>query len=238
MKTYQLICGHDGRAVVSGVTFTLAPGECVLLAGRNGSGKTTLLKTLAGVLKPLGGTLDAGGKVSMIPTGIPKVRGFTLESFIRTGCYREFGAGSKVPPDTVALMDRAMEILGIEVLRDKDIASLSDGEFQLGCIATALSRRCDWMLLDEPVGFLDTDNRAMVLRTLSRTARETGTGIIFSSHEVLEAARVADRVFAIGPDGSFQASPGTSSMTPTDSPGTPPGLSDRLDTLRHAFRSL
>ena len=208
MVVRDLVTGYEtGKALASGVRFSLAPGECVLLAGPNGSGKTTLLRTLAGLLPPLGGTMDTEGRrVVLLPTGIPKVKGFTVRGFIRTACYRESDWKGALPPETERRMGEALSLLGIGDLADADISILSDGQFQLACIASALTRRADVLLLDEPTAFLDVDNRRLLLRTLHDLTRQTGLSVVFSSHDLHESLQIADRVFACTGDGRFLAS--------------------------------
>ena len=197
LKVDHLTIGHDGRALVRDISFELAPGECVLLAGLNGTGKTTLLKALA-----------AEGVV-LIPTNIPKVKGFTVEAFVRTGCYRESDWRGRISKEVEGRMEVALKMLGIEELRKRDISTLSDGEFQKACLATGLTRKAEVLLLDEPTAHLDVENRIDVLRTLREVARKTGTAVLFSSHDLHDALQVADRVFALTRDGRFLASAGT-----------------------------
>ena len=126
-----------------------------------------------------------------------------MESFIQTGCYAESDWKGKISADAAKRLENALELLGIQELRTRDISTLSDGEFQKACLATGLTRQAEVLLLDEPTAHLDVENRIDVLRTLRDVARRTGTAILFSSHDLHDALPVADRVFALTRDGCF-----------------------------------
>ena len=230
LKVDHLTLGYGGRDLVRDISFELSPGECVLLAGPNGTGKTTLLKALTaeGVCSENCATLGTseGGthlwegrrsrsdrrfsehtpSAALIPTNIPKVKGFTVESFVETGCYRESDWRGRISKEVKERMEEALKMLGIEELQGRDISTLSDGEFQKACLATGLTRKAEVLLLDEPTAHLDVENRIDVLRTLREVARKTGTAILFSSHDLHDALQVADRVFVLTRDGRFLAS--------------------------------
>lgn len=195
----DITLAYGDRVLCAGISFSLSGGETVLLAGANGCGKSTLLRTLESRLP----------HAVLLPTGIPKVRGFTLREFIRTACYTVSDWRGRLDPESERRLDGALDLLGIRTLQGQDIATLSDGEFQKGCIAAALVRRAEVLLLDEPTAFLDPDNRVLVLRTLRELARSSGIPVLFSSHDLHEALAVADRVFAFTPQREFLVSEAT-----------------------------
>ena len=214
--------GH-GKPLLSDISMDIAAGECILLCGPNGSGKSTLLHTFAGVLPPLSGQLQTGN-ISLIPTRIPKIPGFTLAEFVRTSLYRDSAWNGRLGKTAEEALGTAMEMLDIGPLAGRDIATLSDGEFQRGCIATALVRILlsvpprhertpdraaspsagtgrGLILLDEPTAFLDVEGRIQVLQVLKDIVRKTGASILFSSHDLTDALSVATRILGITPDG-------------------------------------
>ena len=217
--------GHGDRILVRDISFELSPGECVLLAGANGTGKTTLLKCLASMSRQIPSSVsDLLGMTEerscchsersegicshtiLIPTDIPKVKGFTVENFIHTGCYKESDWRGRISKETGKKMEEALEVLGIQSLKGRDIATLSDGEFKKACLAVGLTKQAEVLLLDEPTAFLDVENRRSVLQTLRDVARKTGTAVLFSSHDLHDALPVVDRVFALTRDGRFLVS--------------------------------
>ncbi len=155
------------------------------------------MKTLAGVLKPLSGSFETGGEAVLVPTRIPKVKGFTVEEFIRTGMLAEFGAFKRLDKRSESDIAEAIRMMDLNALSTKDISKISDGEFQKACIATALTKKANVIMLDEPTAFLDVENRIMVLQTLQRLAHETGSTVIFSTHDIHDGVIYSDTVLAL-----------------------------------------
>lgn len=183
LQVRDLTIGYNDRTLYGEISFDIFQGDFILLCGANGSGKTTLLKTLAGRHNNV--------ETIMVPTRIPKVKGFTLKEFISLSCAKFTGSDPEM----------AMDMLSISDLAERDISTLSDGEFQKATIAAALARRADIILLDEPTAFLDAGNRRMVLQNLKEICSRTGTAIIFSSHDLHESISVCSKVIALGADG-------------------------------------
>ena len=198
LKANELTIGHRGIKVCGPLTFEYSDRQSVMLQGPNGSGKSTLMKTVAGLLPPLSGGFSAGGPVVMVPTHIPKVKGFSVREFIRTSLFSVSGKFRKLDSGAETAMEDVIRTLGLDSLADKDISLISDGEFQKACIATALTRKANVLLLDEPTAFLDVDNRVMVLRTLQNLAHTTGMTVIFSTHDIYDGARFSDATLRLG----------------------------------------
>lgn len=198
LKANELTIGHRGIKVCGPLTFEYPDRQSVMLQGPNGSGKSTLMKTVSGTLPPLSGGFSAGGPVVMVPTHIPKVKGFSVREFIRTSLFSVSGIFRKLDSEAETAMEDVIRTLGLDSLADKDISLISDGEFQKACIATALTRKANVLLLDEPTAFLDVDNRVMVLRTLQNLAHTTGMTVIFSTHDIYDGARFSDDTLRLG----------------------------------------
>ena len=198
IKATDIVLGYSlDRPVAGPLGFTYTDGECVMLRGRNGSGKTTLMKTIAGLLDPLSGTIEKGGEAILVPTRIPKVKGFTVIDFVRTGMLAEAGSFKKLDRKAESRVSDAIRMMKLDSLASKDLTQISDGEFQKACVAAALTRKANVMMLDDPTAFLDVENRAMVLSTLQRLAHETGTTIIFSTHDIHDGVAYSDSVLAL-----------------------------------------
>ncbi len=194
----DLSVGYDGRALLSNVSFEVGAGECVLLCGANGIGKSTLLRTVAGLEVPLSGKAgfsEQGHISALIPARVPKVSGFTVRQFIAASCFRCTDWLGRVPSALASRIDMTLERLGISGLSDRDISTVSDGEFQKAVIASAIVQDAELILLDEPTSFLDVDSRVEILSVLRELASEKS--VIFSSHDIYEASRYCTRVLGI-----------------------------------------
>jgi iron complex transport system ATP-binding protein len=234
----NLTIGYEDKVLCSGISFDIREGDCIMLCGANGSGKTTLMKALAKKSNfhlPDSSTNTADSKwfsstedkaeCIMIPARIPKVAGFTLREFVRVSCFNKSDLFGKLSPSEEAALNQAISTLGLDHLADRDISTLSDGEFQKAGIASALVRKADIILLDEPTAFLDAENRISVLKTLrdisegyphTQNSPENGVchrtevshrpAIIFSTHDLYDGLQVCTKVFALGADHNFHCS--------------------------------
>lgn len=190
--------GHGRKILYDNVSFDIHAGDCIMLCGANGSGKTTLMKTIAG----LHGT-DC--RVTMIPSRIPKVKGFTVKEFVKVSCFRQTDMSGKLSQQDENALENALDRLGIIHLKDRDISTLSDGEFQKACIAASLVQHAGVILLDEPTAFLDVENKTAVLQALSNLCKgEDSPAVIFSTHDLHEGMKACNRVIALGADGVFR----------------------------------
>ncbi len=171
----DLVIGYWAKDPVNrGINLSVADGEMVLLKGPNGSGKTTFLKTLAGLIPPLAGSFYAPGAV-LVPTRIPKIKGFTVTEFIDTCLSFTSKAGNKKYSVSAVL-----EKLGLGELEERDITTLSDGQFQKVCICPAVASGKKLLLLDEPTAFLDADSKVQLMEFL-KSLKAT---ILLSSHDL------------------------------------------------------
>lgn len=196
IKADGIVVGY-GAAVAGPLSFGYADGECVMLRGRNGSGKTTLMKTLAGLLPPVSGTFETGGEAVLVPTRIPKVKGFTVREFISSGMLSGFGSFRRLDSEAERSLSDSLQMMGLSGLASKDISRISDGEFQKACIAAALTRKANVLMLDEPTAFLDVENRIMVLQTLRHLAHDTGITVLFSTHDIHDGALYSDATLTL-----------------------------------------
>lgn len=210
MQTRDLKIGYKGRGTVTkvvaeNINVALQAGELVCLLGPNGSGKSTLIKTLAGMQPSLGGTVslfgeelagltpkDIARKLSTVLTDritIGNLDVFTLVSFGRSPYTGWLG---RLQNNDEEVVQWAIEATGLQPLVHRDISTLSDGERQKAMIARALAQDTDLILLDEPTAHLDLPNRVEIMRLLRKLARETGKGILLSTHELDLALKAGD----------------------------------------------
>ena len=190
--------GHGKKVLYENVSFDINEGDCIMLCGANGSGKTTLLKAIAGLQHP-------GCRVIMIPSRIPKVKGFSVKEFVKVSCFKQTDMAGKLSEHDATTLEKALDRLGIAHLKDRDISTLSDGEFQKACIAASVVQHAGVILLDEPTAFLDAENKISVLQGLADLCNgKNSPAVIFSTHDLHEGLKACNKVIALGADGVFR----------------------------------
>ena len=219
--------GCSAAAVVSGINIKIARGETVCLIGPNGSGKTTALKTMTGQLRELGGSMSICGRplsgmsekerakyISVVLTEKISPELMTCRDIVSMGRYPYTGRMGLLRSEDRAKVDEALEMVNASDIADRQFSMTSDGQRQRIMLARAICQESALIVLDEPTSFLDIRYKLEILTVLKKLARERGTGVLMSVHELELARAAADyvicfkngRVFAEGaPDKIFNA---------------------------------
>jgi len=179
------------RVALRDVSFEAADGELVAVIGPNGAGKTTLLSIVGGLLRA-----DAG-EVSRPPREVGWVpqQGAVYSKLSVAENLRLFARLEKVA-DPDAAVDRMLEQTGLRERARDELGTLSGGNRQRVNIAVGLLADPPVLLLDEPSSALDPRQRERLWEFILELARG-GTTVVFSTHDVGEAERYADRVLVL-----------------------------------------
>lgn len=183
------------RAVLHAVDLEIPPGQFVAIVGRSGGGKSTLLRLLAGLDRPSGGTLALdGAPVAGLPAGARML----FQDARLVPWQRVLGnVGIARGPDWQTRAAAVLADVGLADRAGEWPAVLSGGQRQRVALARALVSRPRLLLLDEPFGALDALTRREMHELLDRIwARERFTTVLIT-HDVAEAAFLADRVLVL-----------------------------------------
>jgi heme exporter protein A len=191
---------YGGLYALRRVSFEVAPGECVVLAGRNGSGKTTLLRIAARLVRPSSGQLSfpgaaAGGGSAAQNTG------FVAHSIM---AYDELTAEENLllfarllgVAQPAKRVEELLHEVGLLERRDSLVRTFSRGMRQRVAIARALLHAPSVLLLDEPATGLDQQGAAWLTETLRRM-RDTRCTILMSLHGETELSALATRAIRL-----------------------------------------
>jgi zinc transport system ATP-binding protein len=193
--------GYDGCAVITGLNFTVEPGDYLCIVGKNGSGKSTLVKGLLRLLDPLQGSAAFYGEfkrgaVGYLPQQTAVQKDFPAGAFeiILSGAAGRMGLrpfySAKEKQRTRDIMDR----LGITDLKDRCFRELSGGQQRRVLIGRALCASSEAFVLDEPTAGLDPAASAELYTLLQSINRELGVTIIMVSHDIDAAKTHATKI--------------------------------------------
>ena len=217
---------YGARTALAPTTLQIGPGELVALIGPNGAGKTTLLSILAGAATPSSGTVSRPPTdVGWVPQEPSVYRKLTVAENLRLFARLE-GV-----PDPGAVVDRMLDQTGLRERADDEVGRLSGGNRQRVNVAVGVLAGPPVLLLDEPSASLDPRQRERLWEFITGLVRD-GTGVLFSTHEISEAARYATRVIVLA-DGVLVFD-GTSDELAQRTARTRPGAED-LESAFIAF---
>jgi molybdate transport system ATP-binding protein len=223
------------------IEFTARPGEILAIVGPSGSGKSTTLRAIAGLDTPQSGRIVCNG-VTWLDTGSDiniaarrRQVGLVFQSYALfphlTTLENILEALQDRPP--AGREDEARELLArirLDGLEERLPRQLSGGQQQRVAVARALARRPDVLLLDEPFSAVDRVTRQRLQRELAELRHDLPMPVLLVTHDLDEAARLADRICVIHRGRSLQTASPETVMTRPVSP-----LVARLVNLRNVF---
>ena len=179
------------RVALREVSFEARRGERLAIIGPNGAGKTTLLSILAGIQRP------DSGHVTLPPEQIGWVpQQPAVYSKLSVGENLRLFARLERCPDVDATVARMLELADLAAREDDELGSLSGGNRQRVNIAIGLLADPAVLLLDEPSTALDPRQRERLWEFIGGLAA-AGTTVVYSTHNVNEAERYAERVLVL-----------------------------------------
>ncbi|EGD54636.1 ABC transporter ATP-binding protein [Gordonia neofelifaecis] len=201
----DLILKHRDRAVVDGLSLTIASGEILVVTGPSGCGKSTLLRAVAG-LRPLdGGTVTADG-AAIVGTSRDRAMVFQDDALhpwrtVRKNILLALQLRGVPRARRSAEADRWIAEIGLDGFGDHLPRELSGGMRQRVQLARGLAGAPRVVLMDEPFGALDAQTRASMQQLLIRTLHAHPATVVFVTHDVDEAVLLGDRVVVLGAAG-------------------------------------
>jgi len=202
----NLSAGYSGRAVLEDINVpTIEGGSFVGLIGPNASGKSTLFKTLAGLIKPMSGSIeindeditnlkrkDRSRRVAYMPqafgcNALLTVFESVLLALKQTSSWR-------VKSDNLDRVSDTLNALGLSHLSSRGIADLSGGQAQMVAVAQTLVRAPEVILLDEPTSALDLHHQLSIMTSIRTEVGRRKPVVMAALHDLNLAAKFCDRL--------------------------------------------
>lgn len=208
LELKNISAGYGNHTVLEGVTADFAKGALTSVVGVNGCGKSTLLKSALGILPLSGGEIVIDGEniQSLGRTGIARRVAYlsqgkntpdmTVSQLVLHGRFPHLSYPRRYGSADRKIASEAMESLGIAHLAHKTLSSLSGGMRQTAYIAMAICQDTDYILLDEPVTYLDIAHQLELMKLLRRLA-DAGKGIVTVMHDLTLAFNFSDEIAVI-----------------------------------------
>ena len=214
IRLEQVTKRYGDAVAVDGLTFEVPEGEVCVLIGPSGCGKTTTLRMINRLIEPTSGHIFVGDRdvMSVTPEELRRGLGYAIQS---VGLFPHLSVAENIMTvpkllkwDRKRMEERVEELLTLVGLPPEEYAGkyprqLSGGEGQRVGVARALAADPPVLLMDEPFGAVDPLNRERLQTEFARIQRSLRKTVIFVTHDVDEAIRLADHI-ALMRDGRLQ----------------------------------
>ena len=189
LKVENVGVSINDKSLVKGVSFEVKQNEIVTLIGPNGSGKSTTAKIALGIYKKIDGKVKKyTDKIGYVPQKI---------SIDWTLPIRVLDFMSLTENLTQDQINTALNLTGVEHLKDKNLSNLSGGEFQRVLIARAISKQPELLVLDEPVQGVDFKGEIALYELIKKISEKMKCGILLISHDLHVVMAATDFVICL-----------------------------------------
>ena len=179
----------NSKILVEGVSFEVREGEIVTLIGPNGSGKSTTAKIALGIHKNIMGNVKKfTNKVGYVPQKISI--DWTLPIRVIDFMFLTKDLNNEQISD-------ALNLTGVEHLKQKSLSNLSGGEFQRVLIARAIAKKPELLVLDEPVQGVDFKGEVAIYELIKKISEDLSCGILLISHDLHMVMSATDHVICL-----------------------------------------
>jgi len=181
---------RNGRWLVRNIDLDILRGEIVTLIGPNGSGKSTTAKMALGILPLTEGKMkrQSGLEIGYVPQKL------NLDRALPLSVARMMELTGLVGSDAV---DRALQEVGMQHMRNAEVISLSGGELQRVLLARASARNPDLLVLDEPLQGIDFSGESALYQLIRNYRDRLNCGILLISHDLHIVMAASDRVLCL-----------------------------------------
>jgi zinc/manganese transport system ATP-binding protein len=185
----DLTLGYDRHPAVHHLDGEVTAGALLAVVGPNGAGKSTLFRAVAGILKPLAGSIETGGldirDIAYLPQTVDIDRSFPISvyDFVGTGLWRFtgfFGGMGKSAREKIA---QALAAVGLNGFENRPIGTLSGGQMQRMLFARVLLQDARLIVLDEPFNAIDAKTSLDLLALVRRWHAEKRT-VLAALHDM------------------------------------------------------
>ncbi|HVV39715.1 MAG TPA: ABC transporter ATP-binding protein [Nitrobacter sp.] len=181
--------GYDRHPAVHHLNGAIAPGALLAVVGPNGAGKSTLLRGVAGILRPLSGSIGRPGlgahDIAYLPQSAEIDRSFPISvfDFVGTGLWRVTGTFGGLGARQRTAIAQALAAVGLDGFENRPIGTLSGGQMQRLLFARVLLQDADVIVLDEPFNAIDAQTCDDLLGLIRRWHGEKRT-VLAALHDI------------------------------------------------------
>ena len=180
---------HNDKWLVKGVSLSVEKGKIVTLIGPNGSGKSTTAKIALGIYKKIDGEVEKyTNKIGYVPQKI------SIDWTLPLRVHDFMLLTEDLDDESI---NEALSLTGVVHLKDKNLGNLSGGEFQRVLLARAISKKPEFLVLDEPVQGVDFTGEIALYELIKKISDELNCGILLISHDLHTVMTATDHVVCL-----------------------------------------